>query len=100
MLLDSFKSQDDVLPLIRDKDRDWEDCMRRLESFRRFLKSSGYEHLLQDPERLLFGIRTEINGVAIGVGGLNSRMVLLPRGMKKASCGWPPTGRFKPYPAN
>ncbi len=73
MLLDSFKSQEEILPIIRDKDRDWEDCMRRLESFRAFLKSAGYGHFLHDdPDRLLFGVKVEINGLCVGVGGLNS----------------------------
>lgn len=44
----------------------------RLNGYRDFLKSAGYEHLLADPERLIYGKRLEVNGVAIGIGGFNT----------------------------
>ncbi len=70
--LDKEVSQDEVLSMIRDNTLDWQDCMRRLGSFRRFLESAGYGDLPQDPDRLLFGTQTEINGLKVGIGGLNS----------------------------
>ena len=36
------------------------------------LKISGYKHLLEDPDRLIYSIICDINGFKVGVAGLNS----------------------------
>ncbi|MCP5054683.1 MAG: hypothetical protein GY940_46390, partial [bacterium] len=58
--------------MIRDNNKEWQTFMERLKDYRQFLEEYGYSHLLQDPERLIYGVLKEVNGVNIGIGGLNS----------------------------
>ena len=51
---------------------DWKLCMRRLADYGSFLDDSGSDHLLRDPDRLIYAETREINGVNIGLAGLNS----------------------------
>ena len=50
----------------------WKRCMERLNDYRDFLKNSGYQHLLQDPDRLTYSTIRDINGFKVGIAGLNS----------------------------
>jgi len=58
--------------MLRDADKNWQVCMDRLGDYRAFLERAGFHHLLDDPERLLYGVVREIRDVRIGVAGLNS----------------------------
>ncbi|MDD4249693.1 MAG: metallophosphoesterase, partial [Methanosarcina sp.] len=58
--------------LITENNVDWKRCMERLNDYRDFLKNSGYQHLLQDPDRLTYSIICDINGFNVGIAGLNS----------------------------
>lgn len=58
--------------LIKSKNRQWIKYMERLEDYRLFLEGGGYNHLLGDPERLIYSNICQINGYNIGISGLNS----------------------------
>ncbi|MCP5052539.1 MAG: hypothetical protein GY940_35550, partial [bacterium] len=58
--------------MIRDNNKEWQTFMERLKDYRQFLEDYGYNHLLQDPDRLIYGVVKEVNGVNVGIGGLNS----------------------------
>jgi len=62
----------EVTRLLHDGDKDWQACMERLEDYRTFLEICGFDHLLQDKEHLIYHAVREINGVQVGVAGLNS----------------------------
>ncbi|HLP61519.1 MAG TPA: metallophosphoesterase [Candidatus Deferrimicrobium sp.] len=51
---------------------DWKGFIRRLKEYRQFLQFNGYTHLLKDPDRLIYAIEEEINGVKVGIAGFNS----------------------------
>jgi tetratricopeptide (TPR) repeat protein len=46
--------------------------MKPLEDYRRFLEEYGCTHLLQDPDRLIYGHIRDIEGVKVGIAGLNT----------------------------
>lgn len=58
--------------LIDDNDVEWKTFMKRLNDYEDFLLSSGYKHLLEDPDRLIYSIKLPVNGFEVGVAGLNS----------------------------
>lgn len=58
--------------IIKSKNKQWSRYMERLEDYHRFLKEGGYDHLLDDPERLIYSKISEINGFKVGIIGLNS----------------------------
>ncbi len=71
--LKAQKDDKEIVETIRDGGLDWDNCMRPLDDYRKFLKESGYAHLVdQDPERLIYGLVREIDGVKVGVGAFNS----------------------------
>ncbi len=49
-----------------------EKCIERFKEYKEFLKISGFTHLLEDPEMLIYSQIKEINGFKIGIAGLNS----------------------------
>ncbi|HLP57490.1 MAG TPA: metallophosphoesterase, partial [Candidatus Deferrimicrobium sp.] len=51
---------------------DWKNFIRRLKEYRQLLEFCGYGHLLTDPDRLIYAIEEEINGVKVGIAGFNS----------------------------
>jgi 3',5'-cyclic AMP phosphodiesterase CpdA len=57
---------------IQEGKKDWRQYMDRLATYRQFLETNGYDHLLTDPGRLLYAQVREIHGVKIGIGGFNS----------------------------
>jgi len=61
-----------VTQIIQKADKNWQMYMERLNDYRNFLDGSGYTHLLQDRERLLYSAVRDIRGVKIGIAGLNS----------------------------
>jgi hypothetical protein len=46
--------------------------MERLKDYRDFLKRFGYDHLLEDPDRLIYKARRTIAGADVAIAGLNS----------------------------
>jgi len=70
--LDALKSDDEIIDMIHKGGRDWQDCIQRLHAYRKFLEIHDYNHLLTDSERLVYAIQQEINGITVGIGGLNS----------------------------
>mgnify|MGYP000867896906 CR=1 FL=1 len=58
--------------LLRNNKLDFQRCMVRLNEFKHFLNSSSYQHLLQDPDRLIYSKTCDINGFKVGIAGLNS----------------------------
>ena len=58
--------------LMKSNDKQWNRYMERLADYRHFLEKGGYDHLLGEPERLLYSTIREINGFKVGITGLNS----------------------------
>ncbi len=58
--------------LIKDGGKQWKQYIERLSIYREFLETNGYQHLLTDPDRLIYHVVREINQVKIGIGGFNS----------------------------
>ncbi|MGE5343053.1 MAG: metallophosphoesterase [Candidatus Omnitrophota bacterium] len=58
--------------LIQDRGEIWQAFMERLADYGQFLKDNGYQHCLTDPERILYSAQKNINGIEIGIAGLNS----------------------------
>jgi predicted MPP superfamily phosphohydrolase len=73
--LDSLKGDpgaDTVSECLRTANLEWRRFMERLAPYRAFLEKHHYRHLLQDPARLVYAIPLEINGLRVGVGGVNT----------------------------
>jgi hypothetical protein len=70
--LDKQQSLDPVIKMIQQKSRQWAGFMERLADYRAFLLANGYTHLLEDPDRLIYAQMREVNGVKVGIYGLNS----------------------------
>lgn len=62
----------EVTALLQSGNKDWQACMERLADYRAFLETYGFDHLLQDKEHLIYHAVREINGIQVGVAGLNS----------------------------
>ncbi|MDJ0841178.1 MAG: metallophosphoesterase [Acidobacteriota bacterium] len=60
-----------VAELISRAGRDWQDLRKPLSNYQAALRRFGYDHLLQDAERLCYGHTLEIQGIRVGVAGLN-----------------------------
>jgi len=58
--------------LINKADQDWNDFAVRLSDYKQFLKEFEYNHLLEYPERLIYAVNREINGIKLGIAGFNS----------------------------
>lgn len=61
-----------VTKMIQEKDKDWMVYMDRLTAYSSFLKTYGYMHLLQDPQRLVFSTTRNVGETVVGIVGLNS----------------------------
>ncbi|HVR98282.1 MAG TPA: metallophosphoesterase [Thermoanaerobaculia bacterium] len=70
--LDTAATADEVIDLIRKGGHDWAQYMERLEDYRAFLQSKDYDHLLGDPERLIYTQIRDIRGLKVGVAGFNT----------------------------
>ena len=74
-LTDWLDRQTDLDPIIRQiqsNDRQWRTYMDRLDPYRAFLCTHGYDHLLADPDRLIYAVQREVHGKRIGIAGFNS----------------------------
>jgi predicted MPP superfamily phosphohydrolase len=67
-----YNSEKAVLEMIQYKTNDWKAFVRRLSNYKKFLRNTGYIHLLQDEERLIYSATREIRGIRVGIMGLNS----------------------------
>jgi hypothetical protein len=70
--LRKLNGAEEVLRMISDGDRQWKIYVTRLAEFSQFLGRFGYQHLLQDPIRLIGGHSRDIHGCRVGVGCFNS----------------------------
>lgn len=65
-----------VEELIHAGELHWQRYVERLHDYRDFLKKAGYAHLLLDEDglkdRLIYGAQRQINGISVGIAGLNS----------------------------
>lgn len=58
--------------LIKNNNLEWKTYMKRLNDYKSFLVDSGYHHLVKDPDRLIYSLIRDINGIKVGIAGLNS----------------------------
>ncbi len=70
--LDQQRNLDDIIRMCQTNNREWRSCMERLADYRRFLSENGYDHLLTDPNRLIYAHQHTVEGVRVGIYGLNS----------------------------
>jgi UDP-2,3-diacylglucosamine pyrophosphatase LpxH len=70
--LDQQRDLNVVRALMQRADVQWKRYMERLAPYKAFLEHEGFTHLLNDPDRLIYGIKREVNGTRIGIGGLNT----------------------------
>ncbi len=70
-LPDGDHSSHEINEMLRKADADWRSYMQRLHAYRRFLEEH-YSHLLRDTERLIYAIKEEVNGIKLGIAGLNA----------------------------
>ena len=71
-LLADVTSEEEITRMIKDVDQDWKDSFRRLEDYMEFLENYGYNHLLEDKDRLIYAITRDFKGIRIGIGGFNT----------------------------
>ncbi len=70
--LDNLDDESKIIDIIKNADRTWKSYMNRLTDYRLFLERHNLNHLLNDPERLIYGVNKKINGINVGIGGFNS----------------------------
>jgi predicted MPP superfamily phosphohydrolase len=73
--LDSLKGEEGahtISVLMRDNSLEWRRFMERLADYRRFLENYGYDHLLKDPDRLVYAVTRTVSGFRIGIAGFNT----------------------------
>jgi len=63
---------DEIIAAMRDGKKQWRAWMERLENYRNFLISYGLTHLTPDDPHLIWADVREIEGVRVGIAGLNS----------------------------
>lgn len=72
-LRDPARTVDDIISMMQAGKAQWRRFMERLEDYKLFLKTNGYEHLLTDDKnRLIYADEREVAGIRIGIAGLNS----------------------------
>lgn len=70
--LDQQTQLDEITEMIRTGNVQWQRYMDRLTAYVGFLRDNGYNHLLDDPQRLIYAVVREVSGLRVGIGGLNS----------------------------
>ena len=77
-LLDTLHDEEDGLAHVEQMikvgsgNKDWKAAIERLADYRTFLEDAGYNHLLQDAERLVYAVVCDVLGTKVGIAGLNS----------------------------
>ncbi|MBA4030441.1 MAG: hypothetical protein C0478_06060 [Planctomyces sp.] len=79
---------------IHERGRVWRLIMERLLDYHNALKTYGYDHLISDPDRLIYGDLREIHGYRIGIGGFNSAWSSQGIGREEAGRLWM-AGRYQ-----
>jgi predicted MPP superfamily phosphohydrolase len=92
--LDSIKLLKDMANFMQAGGLDWEIIMSRLDDYAHFLKIYGYDHLLTDPDRLIYATVREINGLQVGIAGFNSAWSSKGTGREEMGRLWM-AGRFQ-----
>lgn len=62
----------EIIAAMRDGKKQWQTWMERLVNYRHFLTSYNLLHLTPDDPHLIWGDAQEINGIRVGIAGLNS----------------------------
>jgi tetratricopeptide (TPR) repeat protein/calcineurin-like phosphoesterase family protein len=70
--LDNLTDENAIISLMHLRKRQWQRYMERLNDYKDFLRSSGYDHLLIDPDYLIYGTTVNIRDINVGICGLNS----------------------------
>lgn len=71
-LTSEASGEDKVEALIGKAGVAWKRWMERLLPYANFLARNGFNHLLSDPNRLIYGQHVELDGLTVGVFGLNT----------------------------
>lgn len=53
-------------------DLQWQRFMERLTEYKNFLREAGYNHLLTNPNQLVYSTVRDFSGIQVGIAGLNS----------------------------
>jgi hypothetical protein len=61
-----------ISKMIASADNNWRIVTQRLVDYKKALQDFGYTHLLEDADRLVYSTTRDINGVQVGIAGLNS----------------------------
>jgi hypothetical protein len=70
--LDQQTSLETVINEIHNATQQWQHFIGRMADYGAFLGNKGYNHLLPDKNRLVYAVNRMINGVKVGIVGLNS----------------------------
>ncbi len=70
--LDQQQQLDPVLEVMKDGGLDWQRFAERLKDYREFLEHRRFDHLLDDPERLIWSTIRRVAGLRVGVAGFNT----------------------------
>ena len=70
--LDQQEGLQPVISMIHNGGLQWRRYMERLSDYRAFLERHGFEHLLTDPDRLIWSTVREVKGLRVGLAGFNS----------------------------
>jgi tetratricopeptide (TPR) repeat protein len=66
------KGRERIEKAIKEIDSEWKRIIERLSEYRSALKEAGYDHLLQDPDRLIYSQNISVGDVDLGIAGFNS----------------------------
>ncbi len=70
--LDQQQDLEPVRDMVKDGGLDWQRFAERLKDYREFLERRELDHLLDDPERLIWSMVREVAGLRVGIAGFNS----------------------------
>ncbi len=70
--LDNLDDESEVTEMIKEAGFEWSMYMERLKEYRSFIEDYGFNHLLADPDRLIYAVVKRIGKLNVGIGGFNS----------------------------
>ncbi len=70
--LDQQKSLDPVLAVVKDGGFEWQRFAERLKDYKDFLKRQKLDHLLDDPEHLIWSTVRPVANLSVGIAGFNT----------------------------
>jgi len=74
--------------MIHDPNSIWRSYVTKLREYRDFLKTYGYDHLIEDPSRVIYSDIREFNGVKIAIAGFNSAWSSSGKGRREKGKLW------------